>query len=134
MLVILLFKKYMSVNIKYCEDVLFNTGDFLLPKCIINILRIDILGSKNSYWYIDGWSLIHIISGIIFGYIYIKLNYDINKYYFKMFIFHTIWELWQILVGMSNPFTFYGKNSLTDTIIDTLCFLFGAFIIKQFYH
>jgi len=44
-----------------------------------------------------------------------------------MFIIHTLWELWQMIIGMANPMKLTGKSNLIDTIIDTLLFMGGSY-------
>ena len=59
-------------------------------------------------------------------------NLIIDNYYFKMFILHTVWEFWQIFIGMSDPFRLTGNSNLVDIILDTTLFILGAFIYKVF--
>jgi hypothetical protein len=122
-----------EIDVKRIEQIFYESGDLFLVKKIRDFFEYDVLGSKTkTFWYVDLWSIIHFISGIVFGYIYLRLNYDIQRYYFKLFVLHTIWELWQIFIGMSDPFRISGLNSLTDTIIDTVLFMFGTFVIRQY--
>lgn len=51
-----------------------------------------------------------------------------------MFIIHTIWEFWQMLIGMSKPYELVGRSNLVDTIMDTIFFMLGAYIIRNFYN
>lgn len=122
----------LNINRDKIERIFYDSGDVFLPKPVKKILDTTILGSKTqTFWYIDGWTIMHFISGILFGYLYLKLEYDIDKYYFKMFVLHTIWELWQTLVGMTEPTQLFGLNSLFDTIVDTFVFMIGTYIIRQ---
>ena len=50
-----------------------------------------------------------------------------------MFIIHTIWELWQMLIGMSKPYKLTGRSNLIDTIMDTIFFMVGAYIVRKYY-
>ena len=81
----------------YQYEIIYHTGDFLLPKSLIKILDIDLIRKHN--FYINGWSFMHFLSGMIVGYMI-----DDDCYYYKLFIIHTLWELWQIMIGMSKPF------------------------------
>jgi hypothetical protein len=123
---------------KSLREILLHSGDIFLSPKVNKFLLTDIIGNKNDTFYISNWSLIHLITGIIFGYIvneYLVLETSdllIDNYYFKMFILHTIWELWQVFISMSNPFKLVGHNNLIDTIVDTLLFMLGAYIYKEF--
>ena len=108
---------------KKYQKLIYHTGDFLLPKSLIKILDIELI-RKNKF-YINGWSFMHFLSGIIVGYL---LN-D-NCYYYKLFIIHTLWELWQIMIGMSKPFLFAENDNIIDLFIDTIFFMFGGYVVK----
>ena len=45
-----------------------------------------------------------------------------------MFALHTIWECWQILIGMSKPYMLTGRGNLVDIVVDTLMFMLGAYL------
>lgn len=123
---------------KSLREILLHSGDIFLSPKVNKFLLTDLVGNKNETFYISNWSLVHLITGIIFGYIvneYLVLETStllIDNYYFKMFILHTIWELWQVFISMSNPFKLIGHNNLIDTIVDTLLFMLGAYIYKEF--
>jgi len=44
-----------------------------------------------------------------------------------------MWELWQILIGMSKPYKLSGRSNLIDTVMDTLFFMSGAYVIRVYY-
>ena len=46
---------------------------------------------------------------------------------------HTLWEFWQIIIGMSRPYSLSGRSNLIDTIVDTIVFMNGAIISKILY-
>jgi hypothetical protein len=123
---------------KSVREILLHSGDIFLSPSINKFLLTDILGDSKKTFYISNWSIIHLISGIILGYIvnqYLVLNTSkliIDNYYFKMFILHTVWEFWQIFIGMSDPFRLTGNSNLVDIILDTTLFILGAFIYKVF--
>lgn len=116
------------------NKMLYNSGDFFLPKPIIKVLNFYIYKNKNNSFYINGWSLIHLLSGIILGTLYLYLNINTTSYYYNLFIIHTLWELWQILIGMSKPWKLTGDSNLIDIFVDTLIFMFGTYIILQYYY
>ena len=49
-----------------------------------------------------------------------------------MFIIHTLWELWQVLIGMSNPTKITGLGNIVDIFADTILFMVGAFTIRYY--
>ena len=115
------------------QNTIYNSGDIFLPEKVKIMLITDLIGSSKKTFYISSWSIIHLINGIIFGCLYLYFNYDIRFYTLKLFIIHTIWEMWQILIGMSKPYNLIGSNNLMDTILDSIFFMSGAFIARKYY-
>lgn len=124
-----------KINRKTVENMIYNSGDFFLPTPVKQILDKDIFGSSKKTFYFSGWSIIHFLSGVLFGYIYLYLGYTMTRstYYYKLFILHTIWELWQMLIGMSKPYNLTGGSNIVDTLFDTLYFMIGAHITYMLY-
>ena len=110
------------------EDVIYRSGDVFLPKPIKELLDTFLYGNDYKFFYINGWTIMHIISGIVFSYIYLYYGYNKRDYYYNLFIIHTIWEAWQIFIGMSKPFTLTGHNNGLDIIVDTTAFMCGTYI------
>ncbi len=115
------------------NDIIYNSGDVFLPKQIINLLKKGIYFDNKTMFYLNGWTLMHLLSGIIVGFIYIYLNKPLKYYYYKMFVIHTLWELWQMLIGMSHPYKLTGNSNLIDIIIDTAAFMLGSYLTFIFY-
>jgi VanZ family protein len=122
------------MNKIYLQNIIYNSGDVFLPEKIKNILGTDLIGTSKKTFYVSGWSIVHFINGIIFGYLYLYFNYDVRLYTYKMFIIHTIWEFWQMLIGMSKPYELVGRSNLVDTIMDTIFFMLGTYIVRNFYN
>lgn len=123
---------YIYMNKTQLKNIIYNSGDFFLPEKIKNILGTDLLGTSNKTFYVSGWSIIHLINGIIIGYMYLYLKGDDRFYLYKMFIIHTMWELWQMLIGMAKPYKLTGRSNLIDTIMDTIFFMVDAFIVRAY--
>lgn len=125
----------MKINRKTIEKILYNSGDVFLPKQLKQLLDTDIIGSSKKTFYFSGWSIMHFLSGVITGYIYLYLGYekDASMYYYKLFILHTMWELWQMVIGMSKPYTLVGTSNLVDTLFDTLYFMIGTYLMRHYY-
>ncbi len=115
------------------QDIIYSSGDVFLPENVKKILRTDLIGTSKKTFYVSGWSILHFINGIIIGYIYLYFNGDRKLYFYKLFIIHTIWEFWQMLIGMSNPFKLTGSNNLIDIIMDTIFFMLGAYIFTLYF-
>ena len=120
------------MNNKLLKNILYNSGDVFLPDNIKQILSYDIIGSQKKTFYISGWSIVHFINGIIFGYLYLYFKYDKKYYIINLLTLHTLWEFWQIIIGMSRPYSLTGRSNLIDTFVDTILFMSGALIAKFF--
>jgi hypothetical protein len=110
-------------------NLLSRSGDLFLTGPIKKFLDTVLIGSYESGWYISNWSIMHMISGIIIGFFFKTYK---NPYIYGL-ILHTIWEIWQILIGESKGHKkLTGKSGLIDTIVDTLFFLLGMSIYFNF--
>ena len=116
------------------NQMIYNSGDFFFPKFIINILDKYIYVTQNNSFYINGWTLLHYFSGMILGAVYLYLDKELKFYYYKLFIIHTLWELWQMLIGMSKPWKLTGDSNLIDTFVDTTVFMIGTYITLKLYY
>jgi hypothetical protein len=114
---------------EYLYKIIYSSGDVFLPEALKTILQKDIIGSSEKTFYISGWSIVHFINGILFGYLYLYFKYDIRSYFLSMFILHTLWELWQTIIGMAKPYKITGRSNIVDTIMDTILFMCGTYII-----
>jgi hypothetical protein len=110
------------------KDALFLSGDLFLPKQIREVLERYYIGNDHTLFYITNWSLLHIVSGILVGYILIQY-YPKYDYYWTGFWVHTFCEIWQVLVKNTPYWTLRGK---IDILVDTLLFMIGMVITKQF--
>jgi EamA domain-containing membrane protein RarD len=119
------------MNTEWLQHIIYSSGDIFLPEKVKDILGTDLIGTSKKTFYVSGWSIVHLSSGIIFGYIYLYFKWDSEMYIYKMFILHTIWEFWQMLIGMSKPYKLTGRSNLIDTIMDTIFFMSGAYIIRK---
>lgn len=123
------------MNINW-EKIIYSSGDVFLPESVRNILGTVIYkypNSKTNYtFYIQGWTFIHFLNGIITGYLYLYFGYSKKNYFLYMFILHTLWEIWQIIIGMSKPLNILGRNNIIDTLVDTLSFLSGSYLYIKF--
>jgi hypothetical protein len=111
------------------RDVLFLSGDLFLPKSVRTFLEQYWVGNDRSLVYITNWSLIHLVSGILTGYI-LKTYWPTYGYYWTGFLIHSVWELWQILVKNTPYWTLRGR---VDVVMDTVLFMFGMWVYHVIY-
>lgn len=99
-----------------------------MPHNIRRFLRTYLIGNPRSTFYITYWSVLHLLSGILFTCVYLWFrpfarNKEVALY---GFVAHTAWELWQIAIGMNRPFALSGNNNLVDIGVDTILFMAGV--------
>jgi hypothetical protein len=110
------------------DSFIYRSGDLFAPKNVRAFLETFIYGSYNDTVYITYWSVLHLLSGIGLAIVFRTWTMPKNPYIIG-FIVHTVWELWQILIKMSNPFKVVGHNNIVDTLLDTALFMFGMWIV-----
>jgi hypothetical protein len=121
------------MNKDYLQQIFYNSGDIFLPEIVKNLLMTDLIGTSKKTFYISGWSLVHLMNGFITGYLYLYFKFDKRFFTLKMLTIHTLWELWQVLIGMSKPYKLTGRSNLLDTFMDTLLFMLGAYSMRFVY-
>jgi hypothetical protein len=109
---------------------LFKSGDAFLPPIITNFLYRYILGSDKTLLYVNYWSIVHMISGMIVASLLVRFTHFTNKWtlYGIGFVIHSLWECWQIYIGMTNT---KRLRDVLDIGTDTVFFLMGMFIVIQ---
>lgn len=134
------------------------SGDAFLPNSIVKLLDTYIYQSHSKTFYMNGWSIIHFISGVLSTFLIfsfyrtrnknIKLNNSQSqsqpnfvKLIILLFIIHSIWEIWQFIIGMNSPIQFdiyntihFNYTNITDIIVDTLMYMLGGMIMYYIYH
>lgn len=110
------------------NQIIYKSGDFLLPQSVKKVLDISLYKSSNYRFYVEVWHIVHFITGFILGLAYISLGYgrNLKEYLLTLFIIHAIWEYWQIFIGMSKPLRLSYHNNLFDIIFDTIVFMVGS--------
>jgi len=103
---------------------LYRSGDLWLPKPFVKTLDTYIVGNDKSLFYLNYWHINHFVSGLLFGLVSLLLYRGSNPLLIY-FILHTLWESWQLFIGMT-PRTFRG---LFDIFVDTCVGLLGCFLI-----
>jgi len=115
------------------DSLIYRSGDLWLTGKIKEFLDTVVVGNYNTI-YLNNWSFMHFLSGVILGKIFLIININSKiKYYSYGLIVHTLWELWQIKIGMTQSHKqLFGKGGFSDLTIDTLMFLTGMYLIKKF--
>ena len=111
------------------NTLIYRSGDAFLPKSVRDFLEIYHIGDDLSTFYITNWSFVHMGSGVLTGYILLRWFRHL-PYYLTAFIIHTIWELWQIFIGMTKWRTTRGQ---LDIVVDTIMFMIGVFLLGVIY-
>jgi hypothetical protein len=112
------------------NSLLYRSGDAFAPEHIRKQLFEYIIGGPNTLFYLNYWSIIHMLSGILVAAILHKIYGTASgfNYYFAGFLIHTLWETWQMLIGMSIYKGVHALRQWIDTGVDTLMFMSGMFI------
>jgi hypothetical protein len=107
------------------RDALYLSGDLFLPKPMRAFLERYWFGDDESVLYITNWSLMHLVSGVLTGYL-LTTYWPRYAYYWTGFLIHSAWELWQIFVKNTPYWTLRGR---VDVITDTVLFMIGLWIL-----
>jgi len=116
------------------SKILFNSGDVFLPPRVKRVLNTYLYNTPNNSFYINGWSIVHLFSGILLGLLYLFLGKEEPSFYVHLLILHTIWELWQVFIGMAKPWRRTGNSNLIDSVVDTGMFMMGAYVALSVYN
>ena len=110
------------------EEILFKSGDLFLPTSLRRFLEIYWVGTNTSLMYVNNWSLVHFLSGIVVAQVITRTMPEKNLFR-TSFMIHTLWELWQIV----------GKNTLigtprgqVDVLVDTAFFMAGVWVYERY--
>ena len=105
----------------------YRSGDLWLPPFLVSILDTYILGDDSSLFYLNFWHINHFLSGVLFALSHLflyPLAYPIHTY----LLFHGLWEIWQLWIGMTPT----GLRGLVDISTDTVLGTLGAFLTLRY--
>lgn len=105
-------------------------GDLLVPDPINRGLSTYILGNDQTQIYISLWSVNHLLSGIMVGYM-LRYHTEIRtqeKRYMTGIIIHTLWEFFQIAVENTELTNLRGQ---IDVVMDTVLFMLGMMLVEE---
>ena len=107
------------------NSILYRSGDFFLNNATKKFLYTYIVGNNTSLIYINYWSILHFLSGVI---VFLGLYLlGIKKYYIIALLIHTFWEFWQIAIGMTKV----DLRGIIDIMMDTMFFMTGVGIMSR---
>ena len=118
----------MQIQNPTVHGMLYRSGDVFLPKPVRDVLQHYWIGSEKSTFYITNWSIVHFLSGIATAYLLAQSKTRENIY-LVAFLIHTLWELWQIYIGMTPIRTLRGQVDIT---VDTVLFMIGTWVYLNF--
>lgn len=102
------------------ESLLYRSGDAFLPPAIRQILTQYWVGDDHSLFYVNNWSLVHFASGILTA----ALTPTAWNPFLVGLVIHTVWEAWQIAIGMTRLNT----RGFIDIGLDTVWFMGGVWL------
>lgn len=106
------------------ESWIYRSGDLWLPKRTVRSLDTYVIGDEKSLFYINYWHGMHFLSGVLFGVLHLFFLRVQHPFYVYIFL-HTLWEAWQLWIGMTKP----NIRGVIDITTDTCVGLFGLFLI-----
>jgi hypothetical protein len=77
--------------------------------------------------YITNWTVVHFGSGVLTALLF-RPTMSFSALLALGLLIHTLWELWQILIGMTHIATLRGK---VDTVVDTVAYMLGLFLFAK---
>jgi len=100
-------------------------GDLFLPRPMKKFLDQYIVGTDTSLFYLNIWSFLHFLSGILWGLWTAHLPW--TTFLIQGIIVHTIWEIFQILIKNTPIEMVRGR---LDVVTDTFMFMIGMVVVK----
>jgi Cu-Zn family superoxide dismutase len=108
------------------DSILYRSGDLFLNDAAKKFLYSYIAGNDRSLVYINYWSVIHFLAGVL---VYLGLRLlGIESYFLIGLVIHTLWEFWQLSIGMTKV----SARGLIDIGMDTGFFMGGMGIAAHF--
>lgn len=119
-----------NVRMSSTASLFHQSSDMFLPPPVVQTLNHVLIGDKKTGWYVDGWSAMHVMSGILVG---LLLRGVYGGFTFTVFVIalvlHTLWELWQVWVGTHYIQGFDLALNSHDALVDTAFFMLGVWMM-----
>lgn len=101
------------------DSLIYRSGDLFLNDAAKKFLSRYIAGNDRSLVYINYWSVVHFLSGVL---VFVGLQLlGVANYFLIGFIIHTLWEFLQLSIGMTQV----NMRGLIDIGMDTGFFMVG---------
>jgi hypothetical protein len=114
------------------QSYLYRSGDLFAAARVRRFLETFLVGSYQSPVYLTYWSVLHFVSGVLTAYVLVELDPaflpKVSPYWVGLSL-HTLWEGWQMLIGMSHPLRLTGHNGIVDIAMDTALFMAGMWVV-----
>lgn len=104
----------------------YRSGDIWLPQETVEWLHTYVLGNDRTLFYINYWHGMHFLSGVLYG--LFLLFYKVDSPFVSYLVIHTLWELWQMWIGMTTP----NLRGILDIGVDTAMGCLGLFLVRRF--
>jgi hypothetical protein len=108
------------------ESWLYRSGDIWLPKTAVSYLNTYVVGNDRTLFYLNYWHGMHFLSGVFFALLQLFVVQVQHPFYVYFFL-HTLWEAWQLWIGMTKQ----TLRGLVDIGMDTCMGLLGCFLVLQ---
>ena len=110
------------------ESWIYQSGDIFLPKEVRKILETYWIGGPKTIFYVTNWTFMHMLSGVLTAHS-ISVWFPKAPLFWTGFVLHTLWELWQMTIGMTK---FKSLRGQVDVVVDTISFLIGMYLYILF--
>ena len=101
----------------------YRSGDAFLPDPVVKFLHQYIVGNDKTLYYINLWHINHFFSGVFFALIHLYI-YKVSSPLLSYLVIHTLWELWQLYIGMTVP----DLRGIIDILNDTVFVTLGVYL------
>lgn len=111
------------------SNIFLRSTDVFLPPRVVETLNRVVVGNKKTGWYVDGWSGMHVLAGVLCGFLFIAFGFRGFGGFLAALLIHTAWEFWQVHVGLTYIPGFDLVANRYDALTDTAFFLLGVWIV-----
>lgn len=105
----------------------YKSGDAFLPSRTVKFLYQYIIGNDTSLYYINLWHGMHFLSGVLFSLFHLFV-YSFQHPFVVYITIHSLWEIWQVYIGMTVP----NLRGFIDILNDTFFGELGSYLTIHF--
>lgn len=114
-----------------CNSILDKIIQTILPLDLVNFLNIVIIGHR--YMWINLWSIVHLIAGILFFFIWYKYSKNLWKGFIFWLIINLAFELTEFILGLKGLYSELFLEEISDIIWDIIFDVIGYCLIWIYY-